>query len=307
MPISCLGTCWSGGPIPHSGYSDPQLVGVAWTAHPHVRAGVPVEPGGRDAPGDRHRPERPTWSAGSRRGSAAGLPIVGRPASTVGVRVHPRSRVSDAAHWDEAYDRLGPTGVSWFQRSPEISRRLVARLGRLVRCADPRRRRRRVRPGGRAARRRRGRRVGSRPLRDRLRGCAGTARRRKRNRSGGSMPDVRAMGSPIAPTRSGMTERVPFHGHASRHRGIRARRPVGDRSRGYLVLGTFAADGPARCSGLPVARYAPDDLAVTVDGFSLIASEREEHRTPGGAVQAFTWVTLRRDVGRRSPTVMTAS
>jgi hypothetical protein len=65
---------------------------------------------------------------------------------------------------------------------------------------------------------------------------------------------------------------------------------------GHMVLGTFAADGPARCSGLPVVRYAPDVLAATIGPcFSLIASEREEHRTPSGTVQAFTWVTLRRD------------
>jgi hypothetical protein len=64
---------------------------------------------------------------------------------------------------------------------------------------------------------------------------------------------------------------------------------------GALVLGTFAADGPTSCSGLPTARYAPDSLAALfADDFELRATEREEHRTPTGGVQAFTWVTLRR-------------
>ncbi len=74
-------------------------------------------------------------------------------------------------------------------------------------------------------------------------------------------------------------------------RAVRAALPVG----GHVVLGTFAADGPTRCSGLPVARYGPEDLAAAFgDGFRLTGSEREEHRTPGGAIQPFTWVTLQR-------------
>lgn len=67
------------------------------------------------------------------------------------------------------------------------------------------------------------------------------------------------------------------------------------RSGGVVVLGTFAADGPTQCSGLPTARYDADGLAAVFEpGFSLENSEREEHVTPGGAVQPFTWVVLRR-------------
>lgn len=64
---------------------------------------------------------------------------------------------------------------------------------------------------------------------------------------------------------------------------------------GVLVLGTFAADGPAQCSGLPTARYDADALAAAfTPGFTLEHSEHEEHVTPGGAVQPFTWAVLRR-------------
>ena len=67
------------------------------------------------------------------------------------------------------------------------------------------------------------------------------------------------------------------------------------RSGGVLVLGTFAADGPTQCSGLPTLRYDADALAaVFAPDFSLEHSEREEHVTPGGAVQPFTWAVLRR-------------
>ncbi|MHB8273533.1 MAG: class I SAM-dependent methyltransferase [Dermatophilaceae bacterium] len=67
------------------------------------------------------------------------------------------------------------------------------------------------------------------------------------------------------------------------------------RSGGVLVLGTFAADGPTQCSGLPTSRYEADALAAAfAPDFSLEHSEREKHVTPGGAVQPFTWAILRR-------------
>ena len=67
-------------------------------------------------------------------------------------------------------------------------------------------------------------------------------------------------------------------------------------AQGLLVLGTFAEDGPTRCSGLPTARYGATDLAVLFsERFTLEHQEREGHRTPAGATQEFTWVTLRHD------------
>ena len=62
-----------------------------------------------------------------------------------------------------------------------------------------------------------------------------------------------------------------------------------------VVVGTFADDGPTQCSGLPVARYAPDELVEALGpGFDVLETRREEHLTPGGVVQTFTWVALRR-------------
>ncbi len=66
-------------------------------------------------------------------------------------------------------------------------------------------------------------------------------------------------------------------------------------SGGAIVLGTFAEDGPTQCSGLPVRRYGAKELATTFsEHFSLVEHEREEHVTPTGVAQAFTWVVLRR-------------
>lgn len=63
------------------------------------------------------------------------------------------------------------------------------------------------------------------------------------------------------------------------------------RGGGAFVIGCFAADGPEQCSGLPVRRYDPGDLeAFLGEGCTVRHQRREDHRTPGGAVQHFTWV-----------------
>lgn len=64
---------------------------------------------------------------------------------------------------------------------------------------------------------------------------------------------------------------------------------------GGLILGVFAPDGPTSCSGLPTSRYDASTLAEQfAAAFVLQHEERELHSTPTGAVQAFTWVVLRR-------------
>jgi hypothetical protein len=65
-----------------------------------------------------------------------------------------------------------------------------------------------------------------------------------------------------------------------------------------VVVGTFAAHGPTQCSGLPVTRYDADrlrDAVAAVSGvdWQLQTSAAEDHRTPAGAVQPFTWVVPR--------------
>ncbi len=63
---------------------------------------------------------------------------------------------------------------------------------------------------------------------------------------------------------------------------------------GGLIVGTFAADGPEICSGLPVRRYAAGDLVAALgDGFEPLEERREDHVTPRGVVQPFTWVAGR--------------
>jgi 2-polyprenyl-3-methyl-5-hydroxy-6-metoxy-1,4-benzoquinol methylase len=59
---------------------------------------------------------------------------------------------------------------------------------------------------------------------------------------------------------------------------------------GHVIVATFAPDGPDRCSGLPVMRYAPDALhAEFGPSFELVEHVREAHTTPSGSAQSFVY------------------
>lgn len=64
---------------------------------------------------------------------------------------------------------------------------------------------------------------------------------------------------------------------------------------GHAIIGTFAPDGPERCSGLPVVRHDAASLSALLGAaFALLDSRRHRHVTPGGAVQSFQFATFRR-------------
>jgi len=70
---------------------------------------------------------------------------------------------------------------------------------------------------------------------------------------------------------------------------------------GLLILAAFALDGPAKCSGLPVERYGPQELAGQFPAFAMLESRRDGHRTPAGILQNFTYVLMQKkqeDAGR---------
>jgi trans-aconitate methyltransferase len=61
------------------------------------------------------------------------------------------------------------------------------------------------------------------------------------------------------------------------------------------VFATFAPDGPEQCSGLPVSRYSARELAGLLSpDWNPVSDAREEHTTPGGFMQPFTWAAFRR-------------
>ena len=63
---------------------------------------------------------------------------------------------------------------------------------------------------------------------------------------------------------------------------------------GYVLIATFAEDGPQKCSGLNVTRYSTSALKAQFgDQFELVDHDREDHVTPAGVHQSFQYCLLR--------------
>ena len=62
------------------------------------------------------------------------------------------------------------------------------------------------------------------------------------------------------------------------------------KSGGYILIATFAEDGPTECSGLPIVRYDIDTLNYLLKEFAEpVANVRESHATPFGTQQSFVY------------------
>lgn len=59
---------------------------------------------------------------------------------------------------------------------------------------------------------------------------------------------------------------------------------------GQAIIATFALNGPAKCSGLDVVRYSAETLSAALGPvFRLVETLTDEHHTPMGGVQRFTY------------------
>ena len=64
---------------------------------------------------------------------------------------------------------------------------------------------------------------------------------------------------------------------------------------GHVIIGTFAIDGPEKCSGLPVNRYDAARLSEELGtGFALIHARAHDHITPWHSQQHFQFCVFRR-------------
>jgi SAM-dependent methyltransferase len=64
---------------------------------------------------------------------------------------------------------------------------------------------------------------------------------------------------------------------------------------GYVVIATFATDGPERCSGLNVRRYDTELLGAEVGSeFTLLDRVSRVHVTPRGVHQSFVYAMFQR-------------
>jgi trans-aconitate methyltransferase len=201
--------------------------------------------------------------------------------------------VAERGHWDAVYERWATTDVSWFQREPIRSLELIATTG--AAAEDPI-----IDVGG-----------GASTLVDRLLDgghtdvtvldIADSALAASRSRLGSAGDQVRWVVADVLtwqPNRQYLVwhDRAVFHfltDQADRE-GYRQVLNAALAPGGSVVVGTFAADGPTSCSGLPAARYASGELAEQFPDLDVMTAVREEHVTPAGRVQPFTWLLLRR-------------
>jgi trans-aconitate methyltransferase len=199
--------------------------------------------------------------------------------------------MSDAAHWDRRYGE-GEENLSWHQESPTVSLGLLDRLE-----------------------------AGDASVLDVGGGVSALAEALlARGTDDVTVLDLSAAAVEALRTKVGADERLTLIAHdlltwdPPRTYGVWHDRAVlhfltddadRDRYRAALdratapgsgvVLGVFAPDGPEQCSGLPVRRHDAEELAALLGpGFDLVETRREEHCTPSGAVQPFTWIAARR-------------
>ena len=202
-------------------------------------------------------------------------------------------RADAAAHWDGAYAQ-GDGTRSWFEHNPDMSLRMLDAAG--VSAADAL-----IDVGG-----------GASPLIGALldRGfgdltvldISATGMQHARDRLGPRADQVHWLTTDVLswhPQRhyQAWHDRAAFHfvttgEHRQQYLHILDTATIPD---AIAVFGCFAPDGPQHCSGLPVARYSPAQLARQIGTkWLLISQDREEHITPAGAIQPFTWIALRR-------------
>jgi SAM-dependent methyltransferase len=200
----------------------------------------------------------------------------------------------DPAHWEAMYRERPPTAVSWYQREASISIEMLERLG--VGPDD-----RIVDVGG-----------GASVLVDHLLDAgfrritvldiSARALAESRRRLGDRGGAVEWVCQDLLTWRPDERydvwhDRALFHFMVaeSDRDGYLATLRAALAPGGAAVVGTFAADGPERCSGLGVERYDPSRLAAAFGpDLEVLATGREVHRTPAGADQAFTWLGMRR-------------
>jgi len=191
------------------------------------------------------------------------------------------------AHWDSVYAAKKVEEVSWFQVRPVLSLELIARTGKGKGSSI-------IDVGGGASR-----------LVDALLDegfqrvtvldISVEALARARERLGDRARLVTWIAGDITrwepPSRYDVWhDRAVFHflvtpeERRAYKEALAAALPLGAQA----IIGTFALNGPERCSGLPVARYEPDTLAAELGpAFRLVESTHDDHLTPGGKVQRF--------------------
>jgi trans-aconitate methyltransferase len=198
------------------------------------------------------------------------------------------------AHWQAVYMTKAENEVSWFQENPTTSLRLIAdaKASSDSRIIDI---------GGGASR------LVDALLAQGFRSLAvldisAAALETAKTRLGPRGVDVDWIAADVTKWRPATTydiwhDRAAFHflTEAADRDAYIDRLKSAVASGGQVIIGTFALDGPEKCSGLQVERYDAESLADTLGaGFELADNFAEAHRTPWGAIQHFQFSRFRR-------------
>ncbi|GLR85809.1 class I SAM-dependent methyltransferase [Bradyrhizobium iriomotense] len=199
-----------------------------------------------------------------------------------------------SAHWERVYTTKGEREVSWFEDSPAISLQMIhaANPGRDAAIVDI---------GGGASR------LVDALLQEGYRSIAvldlsAHALDAAKTRIGPAAAGVDWIVADVTTWRPARSyelwhDRAAFHflTEPSDRTAYVDRLRSAVREGGHVIIGTFALDGPEKCSGLPVQRYDGNSLAAELSqDFELVETRHDVHHTPWDSTQAFQFSRFRR-------------
>ena len=204
------------------------------------------------------------------------------------------SNLGRQAHWENVYATKDEHAVSWYQEKPDISLDLIRATGVKATASI-------IDIGGGASR------LVDALINEGFKTVAvldlsEKALATSKARLGARGAQVQWVVADVTTWKPSQTYDV-WHDRAALHfltdskdraayveRVIRAVRPGG-----HVIIGTFAPDGPERCSGLPVIRHDARTLGELLGpSFELVESKRHDHQTPSGAIQKFQFSRFQR-------------
>jgi SAM-dependent methyltransferase len=199
---------------------------------------------------------------------------------------------SQQTHWENLYQAKGEQEVSWFQESPTLSLELIALAGAVPSTGI-------IDIGG-----------GTSRLVDCLLAqgyrdvtvldLSSTALATARERLGSDADRAKWIVADVTTWEPSERyavwhDRAAFHFLNKREEQTAYVRCLGHalKDGGHAIIGTFALDGPEKCSGLPVTRHNAETIGKLLGpGFSLVDSRRHQHATPWQSVQNFQFSTF---------------
>ena len=204
------------------------------------------------------------------------------------------STLERQAHWQNVYQTKGERAVSWFQERPDISLDLIHATGvdASVSIIDI---------GGGASR------LADALISEGFKAVAvldlsEKALATSKARLGSKGTQIQWIVADVTNWQPSQTYDV-WHDRAALHfltdpkdRAAYAERVSNAvRVGGHVIIGTFAPDGPERCSGLPVIRHDAATLGELLGpSFELAETRRHDHQTPSGVIQRFQFSRFRR-------------